>query len=119
MEFSGALLDFLSFEANVLPLTYTHLVTLWDNITTVAWAYKLRSSKFQITRYLFRFLGLRIHQYQASIMIPYHLVGVLNIMVDINYRAFKLGQFFVASQHGLIPYFNEHFTLTPNESWIE
>ena len=52
-------------------------------------------------------------------MIPHHLAGVLNIMTDIILCAFKLGQFFLASQHGLVPYFNEHFPLMQNKSWTE
>ena len=52
-------------------------------------------------------------------MIPNHLAGVLNIMADIILRDFKIGKFFVASQHGLVPYFNEHFPLTEKESWTE
>ena len=119
LELAGALLGFLALEEKGLPLTYTHLDTFCDNITTVAWAYKLLMSKSQISGYLFWFLGLRIHQAQASSMILNHLAGVLNIMEDIILRAFKRGQLFVASQHGLVPYFNEHSPLTQNKSGTE
>ena len=105
---ANARLGFLALEEKGLPLTYTHLDTFCNNITTVAWAYKLLMSKSQIVGYLFRFLGLHIHQAQASSMILNNLAGVLNIMADIILRDFKRGQLFVASQHGIVPYFNEH-----------
>ena len=73
LELAGALLGFLAFEEKVLSLTYTHLDTFCDNITTVAWAYKSLMSKSQISGCLLRFLGLRIHQAQASSMILNHL----------------------------------------------
>ena len=76
-------------------------------------------SKSQIAGYLLRFLGLRIHQDQASSTILHHLAGLLNIMADIILHDFKLGQFFVALQHGLVSYFNEHPPLTQNELWTE
>ena len=49
LELAGALLGFLALEEKGLPLTYTHLDTFCDNITTVAWAYKLLMSKSQIS----------------------------------------------------------------------
>ena len=119
LELAGALISFLALEAKGLPITYNNLATFCNNKTTMAWAYKLRTSKSNISGYLLRFLGLRIHQAQASSMIPHHSAGVLNITEDIISRDFKLGQFFVASQHGLVPYFNEHSPLTQNESWTE
>ena len=45
LELDGALLGFLALEAKCPPLTYTHLAMFCDNITTVAWAYTLRTSK--------------------------------------------------------------------------
>ena len=88
-------------------------------MTTVMWAYKLRTSKSQIAGYLLRFLGLRIHQAQASSMILHNLAGVLNIMADIISPDFKQGQFLLASQNGLVPYLNKQSPLTQNESWTE
>ena len=69
LELSGALLCFLALESKVLPLIYTHLAAFCDNITTVDWATKLRTSKYQISGYLLLFLGLPIHQDQESSMI--------------------------------------------------
>ena len=82
IELAGALLGFLALEAKGIPLTYTHHATFCENMTTVVWAYRLRTSKYQIDGYLLRFLGLHIHQAQTSSMIPHHLAGVLNIMAD-------------------------------------
>ena len=107
LELAEALLGFLALEAKDIPLTYTQLATFCNNMTTVVWAYKLRTSKSQIAGYLLRFLGLRIHQDQESITIQHHLSGVLNMMADIISHAFKQGQFFVASKNGLVPYFNK------------
>ena len=119
LELAGALLGFLALETKGIPLTYTRLATFCDNMTTVLWAYKLRMSKSQISGYLLWFLGLRIHQAQASSMILNHLAGVLNIMADIISRDFKQGQLFVASQNGFMQYFNKQYPLTQNESWTE
>ena len=109
LELAGAILGFLALEAKLIPLTHTHLATFCNNMTMVAWAYKLCTSKSQISGYLLRFLGLRIYQSHVSSIIPHHLAGLLNIMTGIIPRAFKPGQLFVASQYGLVPYFNEHF----------
>ena len=119
LELADALLGLLTLEAKGTPLTYTHLATFCDNMTTVVWAYKLCTSKSQIDGYLLRFLGLRIHQAQASSMILHHLAGVLNMMADIISPAFKQGQFLLASQNGLVPYLNKQPPLTENESWTE
>ena len=48
LELAGSLLGFLALEAKCIPVTYNHLDTFCDNITTVAWAYKLLMSKSQI-----------------------------------------------------------------------
>ena len=49
LKLTGALLGILALEAHGVDLTYTHLATFCDNKTTVAWAYKLRTSKYLIT----------------------------------------------------------------------
>ena len=41
-------------------------------------------------------------------MIPRYLAKLLKIMLDIISCAFKVGKLFVTSQHGIVPYFNEH-----------
>ena len=41
-------------------------------------------------------------------MIPRYLAKLLKIMLDIILCAFKVGKLFVTSQHGIVPYFNEH-----------
>ena len=112
LELAGALLGLITLETKGLPLTYTHLATFCYNMTMVAWEYKSRTSKSKIDGYLLQFLVILIHQAQASIMILRQLTGVINIMADIISRAFKLGQLFVAPQHGIVPYFNEHPHLT-------
>ena len=114
LELAGALLGLLDLEAHGVDLTYTHMATFCDNMTTVAWAYKLRTSKSLIAGYLLRFLGLRIHQLQASSMIPHHLAGITNIMADIISRSFKNGKFFADSRNGLVPYFDHLFPLQHN-----
>lgn len=119
LELAGALLGLLALEARGVDLMYKHLATFCDNMTTVVWGYKLRTSKSRIAGYLLRFLGLRINALKASSMIPHHIAGVLNIMADIISRSFKMGKFFSASQNGLVPYFNTNFPLTQRESWTE
>ena len=104
LELAVALLGFLALEVKGIPLKYTHLAMFCDNMKILVWAYKLRTSKYQISGYLLRFLGRRIHQARAPSIIPHHLAGVLNIMVDIILRAFKQEQLFIASQNELVPY---------------
>ena len=38
LELAGILLGFLAIEEKGIPLTYTHLDTFCDNITTLEWA---------------------------------------------------------------------------------
>ena len=59
-----------------------------------------------------------MHQEKCSIMIPHHIAGEDNIKADSISRAFKMGNFFDAS-NDLVSYFNTRFTIMQNELWHE
>ena len=44
-KLESALLGLLALEASGVDLTYTHIAEFYDNMTTVAWAHKLSTSK--------------------------------------------------------------------------
>ena len=119
LELAGAVLNWLALELqpNVI-LKHQHVGTYCDNTSAVAWAYKLRTSKSKIASRLLRLLSLRIHHKQATGLTPLNIAGENNDMADIVSRAFKNGKYFDASEN-LTSYFNSHFPLPQQKSWIE
>ena len=61
LELMGALLGLLALKAWQVNLVFVHLAWFGDNMTSVAWAYKLRTSKSRIAGYILRYIGLWIH----------------------------------------------------------
>ena len=119
LELAGAVLNWLALELQPnLTLKHQHVGTYCDNTSAVAWAYKLRTSKSKIASRLLRLLSLRIHQSQATGLTPLNIAGENNDMADIVSRAFKNGKYFDASDN-LISYFNSHFPLPQQKSWME
>ena len=118
LKLTGAVLAFLILEYKLESLKFAHIVTFCDNMSTVAWAYKLRTLKNPYAGRLLRLLGLRIHAAQASNFVPKHVVGVDNVMADIISCAFKTGKFFHAAPN-LAHYFNQHFPLPQSKSWVK
>ena len=118
LELAGALLSLLALETWEVPLLYAHLAWFGDNITSVAWAYRLRNSRSRVAGFLLRFIGLRLHKLGASNLIPHHIAGEENVMADFISRAFKNGIYFKHAPNGLVPYFNTTFPLQSG-SWAE
>ena len=116
LELAGAVIAFLLLEHKLPTLQYKHLVTYCDNMSAVAWAYKMRTSKSATAGRLLRLLGMRIHAAKASSITPIHVAGVDNTMADIVSRAFKDGKFFHAATD-LTTYFNSTFPLPQKKSW--
>ena len=98
LELAGAVMAFLILEHKGHDLQYKHIVTYCDNMSAVAWAYKLRTSKNVMAGRLLRLLGMRIHAAKASNVVPIHVAGEQNIMADIVSRAFKTGKFLMQLQ---------------------
>jgi hypothetical protein len=118
LELAGIVLNWMALEQTNINLLHAHIATFCDNTSTVSWSYKMRTSKSVAAGKLLRVLGMRIHQRQASTVIPSHIAGDKNDMADIVSRAFKTGKFFAAS-NSLTTYFNQHFPLPQNQSWTE
>ena len=117
LELAGAVIAFLILEHKLPTLKYKHIVTYCDNISAVAWAYKMRTSKNVTAGRLLRLLGMRVHAAQASTIVPIYVQGEKNIMADIISRAFKEGKFFNAASD-LTTFFNANFPLPQQQSWI-
>ena len=118
LELAGIVLNWMALEQTNINLLNAHIATFCDNTSAVSWSYKMRTSKSVAAGKLLRVLGMRIHQRQASTVIPSHITGDKNDMADIVSRAFKTGKFFAAS-NSLTTYFNQHFPLPQNQSWTE
>ena len=118
LELAGAVLAFLILDHKLYDLKYVHIVTFFDNVSAVAWAYKLRTSKNLAAGRLLRLLGLRIHAAKASNVVPIHVVGEENIIVDIVSCAFKSGNFFKDAAN-LTSYFNTKIPLVQKTSCTE
>ena len=117
LELAALILGWLALEC-IADLGFKHVGMFCDNTSAVAWATKLRTSKSLAAARLLRFLGLRLKARQASSLLPMHIAGEDNALADIPSRAFKTGNFFEAAAD-LTSYFNHHFPLPQDVSWIE
>ena len=118
LELVGMILSWLVTEYTTPLLENTHVDMFCDNTSTVTWAQKGSSSRSLPAGCLLRFMHLRQRIRQVSSLLPLHITGENNEMVDISSRAFKNGKYFKASQN-LVNYFNIHFPLPQNISWTE
>lgn len=116
LELAGALLGILALENQGSLLVSKHLATFCNNMSTVAWVYKMRNSTSIQASHLLKFMGLKLHQLQTSSLVTKHIAGEHNKMANIISRAFKDGKYFHVSQN-LISFFNSNFTLPQKESW--
>ena len=65
LEPTGAVIAFLILEHRMGNLQYAHLVTFCDNMSAVAWVYKLRTSKYLTAGQLVEYQG-------SECMLPKH-----------------------------------------------
>ena len=118
LELGGLVLGWLVLEHVVEDLTFKHVGSFCDNTSSVAWAYKGSTATSMAAARLLRLLSIRQRTRQASSLIPMNIAGKNNEMADIPSRAFKNGEYFYA-QADLVSYFNLHFPLQQNRSWLE
>ena len=118
LELAGLVLGWLILELSVEDLHFKHVGSFCDNTSSVSWCHKGYSSKSIPAARLLRFLSLRQRARKTSSIIPVHIPGKNNTMADICSRAFRSGAYF-AAESNLLAYFNSHFPLPQNMSWIE
>ena len=118
LELAGMVLNWLALECLAPLLKFKHAALFGDNSSAVQWAFKLRASASEVAGRLLRLLGMRIHARKASHISALGIIGDNNLMADIISRAFKHGKYFHA-HNKLTDYFNVHFPLPQNVSWME
>ena len=89
LEIAGALLGLLALKVWQVSLLFAHLAWFGDNMTSIAWVSRPRTSKLRIAGYILRYIGLRLHHLRASNLVPHHLAGDNKIMADIILREYK------------------------------
>ena len=116
LELAGIVLNLVVLE-NITPnLKYRHIGIFCDNMSAVAWATRLRTSKSIPAARLLRMLGLRILAAQASSLTTLSIAGTSNKMADTTSRAFQNGTFFNTNL-SLPKFFNNTFPLPQPHSW--
>ena len=118
LELAGMVLNIFALECNVQSLRHKHIASFCDNTSAVAWTQRLRTSRSKVAARLLRIISIRLHQRQASSLLPMNIAGEDNKMADVVSRSFKGGQYFSASSN-IVDYFNSNFPLTQNNSWRE
>ena len=117
LEMAALLTHFLVLE-HISPtsLKFTTVAIFSDNTPTVAWAYRLQSSKSIVAGHLLRALAIRQHVHQVSPLLAVSIEGENNAMADVASRSFRLPSF-TNSSSPFLTTFDQQFPLPQTGSW--
>ena len=115
LDLEGLVLNWLELECLTFNVSNTHIALFCNNALAVGWTFKLISGSSLSAGRLLQFLGIYIHETQASQLTPISIVYKDNDISDVVSRAFQKGEFFAANKN-ITAYFQTHSPLPQGHS---
>ena len=83
LELMGIFMHWMALEQAVDNLKHTSVAIWCDNISSVAWIYKFRTSTSPIASSILKALATRMHVCQSGLLAIDHISGLFNVMADV------------------------------------